>query len=68
MDHRFYRLCVDVDRVGNVRGASYEVHAGDDVLSFGTVLVGPFDTDEEALAATKQAVIERFGLELALRF
>lgn len=64
----FFRLCLDLDRAGQPLGASYEVHDDQEVRTFGTVLVGPFDSREDALEACMAAVIERFGLELAFRF
>lgn len=46
----FVRLCVDLDRSGNVCGASYEVHDRDGISTFGTELFGPFDPPEEVFA------------------
>lgn len=45
----WYRLCVDVDRAGNVIGASYERHRDDQVDRVHVTAVGPFDTRHEAL-------------------
>jgi len=46
----FVRLCVDLDRSGNVCGSSYELHGDDGVESFATCLFGPFDQPEETFA------------------
>jgi hypothetical protein len=46
----FTRLCVDLDKAGNVAGSSYELHDEDGIASFGTALVEPFETPEEAFA------------------
>lgn len=65
---RFYRLCVDLDHAAQVIGASYEVHDDREVLTFGTVLVGPFDTPAEALALAQADVTARHGIQEALPF
>lgn len=65
---RFYRCCVDVDRAGQVVAASYEVHADREIETYGTVLVGPFTTRDEALEAVVAALTGRFGLQEALPF
>lgn len=46
----FVRLCVDLDKAGNVAGSSYEIHDADGIASFGTALFGPFDHPEEVFA------------------
>lgn len=53
----FTRLCIDLDRAGNVAGTSYEVHADGTTT---TIVVlpppGPFDTPAEAL----ESALSRF--------
>lgn len=63
---RWYRLCVDLTPRGNVKGASYEVHDESGLVSYGTVLVGPFDTVDEAIRTAGTEVIDRFGDQLQL--
>lgn len=59
----FTRLCVDLDRAGNVVGSSYELHGDDGLQSYGTALVAPFDTPEEAFADLLAAHRHHFGVQ-----
>mgnify|MGYP003701424863 CR=1 FL=1 len=65
---RWYRLCIDIDRLAQPIGSSWEVHQDDERVSYGTTLVGPFDTTSDALEHVTADVIERFGLQLPLPF
>lgn len=59
----FTRVCVDLDRAGNVVGASYELHGDDGIQSFGTALVEPFETPEEAFADLLAAHRHQIGTQ-----
>jgi hypothetical protein len=63
-----YRLCVDIDRIGQPIGASWEQRDADGAITYGTVLIGPFDSRQDALEACLGYLIELFGLQLAFAF
>lgn len=62
-----FRLCVDIDRAGNVLGRSWE--AIDDDGHCCRVVVaqtGPFDSIFDAVSDNHSDVLERYGLQRAL--
>ena len=65
---RYYRLCVDIDRIAQPRGCSVEVHDDREVSTYYTLPCGPFTTLTEALDDTLQSVIERYGVQLPLEY
>lgn len=63
----WFRLAVDLDSAGNVVGASYEVHDVDgDLVTFGTVAVGPFDGIADAMALLDSFLAREYGLNFPL--
>lgn len=62
----FTRLCIDLDRAGNLCGASYEIHGDDGVQSFGTALVAPFETPVEAFVDLLEAHRHQIGAQLPI--
>jgi hypothetical protein len=65
----WYRLCVDIEDTGEVRGASYEQRDADSAIQIvvlNHVVYGPFDTVGEVATAILRLVTERHGLQLRL--
>lgn len=62
----FTRVCVDLDRAGNVCGSSYEIHDADGIASFGTALFGPFDSPEEVFADLLAAHRQHVGTQQSI--
>lgn len=62
----WFRLCVDIDQSGNVRGASYELRNDsgcDEIVVLNHTVFGPFDGVEEVAANVLSAVVQRHGLQ-----
>ena len=62
----FVRICVDVNKAGNVCGSSYELHDEDGLVTFVTDSVSPWDTPEEAFADLLAAHRHQFGTHQTL--
>lgn len=62
----FVRICVDVDRIGQVCGSSYELHDADGLVTFVTDTVSPWDSPAEAFLDLLAAHREQFGWQTTL--
>lgn len=63
----YFRLCVDVDQVGNVIGGSYEEHGPDGVTTVFVLPPGsPFDRAHHTLTRLYDAVLRDTGFQLEL--
>lgn len=62
----FTRLCVDVDKHGQVVGSSLELHDADGLVTFVTDSVSPFDRPEEAFAALLDSRFALVGVQASL--
>ena len=60
------RLCVDVDHLGNTRGASVELHDGSEVVTIWTTSTGPFDDPADALRSALAWLADHIGVQSEL--
>lgn len=62
----FTRVCVDLDRAGNVCGASYETMDADGPTAIWTTSVAPFDTPTEAFESALDELRSHMGVQHSL--